>query len=52
MPGKDRAMTIRMSDADYKEIEKKASECGLSVSDYMRLVGKTAKIEVKAGPVK
>lgn len=50
--GKERKMTIRMSDEEYKKIEEKAREYGLSISDYMRLVGKTAVIETKAGPVK
>jgi predicted DNA binding CopG/RHH family protein len=44
-----RKMSVRMTEDEYEQIEKKAAEYGLTISDYMRLVGKTAIIEVKAG---
>jgi|GEM_PF-1689288 len=42
------SITIRCTEQEHKEIEKKASSHGLSISEYIRLVALNAKITVRA----
>jgi uncharacterized protein (DUF1778 family) len=44
---KQRAINIRINDDEYKQIQKKANELQMKLSEYVRFVCLNAKVEVK-----
>jgi predicted DNA binding CopG/RHH family protein len=45
---KERKLTVRCTDEEYRKIKEKAEKYGLGLSDYVRLVCLTGEIETKA----
>lgn len=43
---RDKSIQIRVSEDEYKAIEEKAYELGLSVSNYLRMVAMHCKIDI------
>lgn len=43
---RNKTIQCRLSELEYKEVEKKANELGLSVSSYLRLICLKAKVNV------
>jgi len=47
---KDRKINLRLTDEEHKEIQKKADELGMSVSQYIRLTAlKGLEVKLKEG---
>lgn len=42
---KDRTITVRLSEAEYEAIDKKATELGMSISSLVRMLAR-AEIEI------
>jgi uncharacterized protein YbaP (TraB family) len=45
---KQRAINIRINDDEYKQIQKRANELNMKLSEYVRFVCLNAKVEVRA----